>query len=144
MSGGRSQSQSVVLWYNHREDSDQEKTREDKSPISTLQFSDLLFQCSKGSGCVSDSLSYPWEPFPPTGFPCPALMWGFVPSLVTCWAEFCSYLWGGLFFFEGKGIWERRMLGLSTWRNRGRKNCGWKLLYKRRINKVKGVKIKTS
>lgn len=111
MSEGRSQSQSVVLWHNHHEDSDQEQTREDKSPISTLQLTDLLFQPSKGSGCVSDSLSYSPEPFPPTGLPCPAMMWGCVSSLVTCWAEFCSYLWEACSFLKGKGFGREGCLG---------------------------------
>lgn len=32
------------------------------------------------------------------------------------------------------------MLGLRPGGIEGEKNCGWKVLYERRINKVKGVK----
>lgn len=42
-----------------------------------------------GMGDVSDSLACSWDPFFPTGLPRPALIGGFVPSLiVTCCALF--------------------------------------------------------
>lgn len=34
------------------------------------------------SGNVSNILATFWDPFPPTGLSCPAIMWGFVPGLI--------------------------------------------------------------
>ena len=43
-------------------------------------------------GAVSDSFACSWDPFPPTGLPCPALRLQFVPSLiVSCYVMLGEY-----------------------------------------------------
>lgn len=52
----------------------------------------------------SDSFVCLWDPFPPTGLPHPALIWGFVPSLTaSCYAEFNWYLWEACSLLKGNG-----------------------------------------
>lgn len=53
---------------------------------------------------VSDHVAYTWYPFPPTGLPCPALIWGFVPCLiVSCYDMFSGYPWDACPFVKGYG-----------------------------------------
>lgn len=56
------------------------------------------------SGNVSDSFTWSWDPFPVTGWPWPALIWGFVPYLIlSCCVMFCWYSWEACSFWEGNG-----------------------------------------
>ena len=53
-------------------------------------------------GSVFDSLACSWDPFPPTGLPCPALILGFVSGLVvSCYAVFSWYPWEACSFLKG-------------------------------------------
>lgn len=73
---------------------------------------------NSGKMCVSDSFACYWDCFSPTGFSCPASIWGFLPYLiVTCF--FWSLVvvsWGpNLFWMETKGV-ECGSGGKMWWR----------------------------
>lgn len=50
--------------------------------------------------CVSGFFACTWNPSPPTGFPCSALLYGFVPGLIECLIVL-SCLWEAYSFLEG-------------------------------------------
>ena len=51
----------------------------------------------------SDSIACFSDPFPPTGLPYAALIWGYVPSLIiNCYSLFNCYSWEACSFLKGK------------------------------------------
>lgn len=98
-----------------------------------------------GSGDVFDYIAL-CEAFPPTGMPCPDLIWGFVLSFIaSCYAMFwlislggfsCSFLKGngGVVSLSKRGgrYWTGKMGGRE-----GRGDWSQDLLLDRRINKRK-------
>lgn len=97
---------------------------------------------NNGSGAVSGSFAYSWDPFPPTGLPCPILISEFVPNLyyILCYAWLKSLR--GLLISE----WKQRSSGFGgggeiTGSCGGRGNCSLDvLLCERRTNKKKTFK----
>lgn len=88
------------------------------------------------SGAVSDSFACLGDPFPPTGLPHSALMWGLMPGLiVSCYAMFNWYYWRPVLWWEigtgdnsgGEGRWGR-LGGVEG-------SCGQVVWYERRTNK---------
>lgn len=61
------------------------------------------------SRCVSDSFACFWDSFPPTGLPCPALIWRLLLSLIVfCFVLSGCHLLGASSFLEGNGgIWGK-------------------------------------
>lgn len=72
-----------------------------------------------GMGASCDLFAYFWNPFSPVGLPCPALLWGYLPSLTITWyAMFGWNLWRP----AGRGNeWERLRGG-------GRQDHNWNSL----------------
>lgn len=88
-------------------------------------------------GVISDSLPFFWNPFLPTVFPLPELIWGLLPSLtLTCYVVFGWYLWDTYFFLEGNvgGLNPRKKEREGAGRSRGRRNSKSDILYETRIN----------
>lgn len=88
---------------------------------------------------VSDSFTYAWHLFPPTGLLHPALMWGFVSSLIrSCYAQsfHLIYLWEVCSLLKrNRGVILREKGGgEGTGKCEGGRNCLWDILYERRIN----------
>ena len=80
----------------------------------------LLVWCScrtpnSGSGVSLTFFACSQNPFPPTGLPCPTLIWGFVTSrIVSCYAEFSWYQWEACSFLKGnRGGVDRAVEGVE-------------------------------
>lgn len=76
---------------------------------------------NSGKMCVSDSFVCYWDCFSPTGFSCPASIWGFLPYLIVTWFFFWVWLLslGGLIFSEKKQrVWSA-LSGEKMWWRQG-------------------------
>lgn len=72
-----------------------------------------------------------WNPFPPIGFPHPALMLGFMPCLIALVMQ-C------LFDTTGRKTENSGSGGEGSWGRTGRRlDSGWDVLYERGIKKNK-------
>lgn len=95
---------------------------------------------NSGGGAVSDSVTCIWDPFPPTGWPCPGSIWGLCLVLLYL-SMTCSVTIHGmpalLFFLMGnrKGVYLREKRGGWETRKRGGREYGvWDILYERIVN----------
>lgn len=68
-----------------------------------------------GVESVSDSFACFWDPFPPTGLPYPALIWGDVSNFTITWyTMFGCYPWEACPFLKGDE--EEWMMGRRDWK----------------------------
>lgn len=95
--------------------------------VKLVVFVGLLLVCV---GVSVESFTCSWDPFTPTGFQHPALMWELVPGLICillyvfCWNhwEACTFLQGAVGVESGSGGERRRE---RTGKSGGRRSCSW-------------------